>query len=125
MIIPARSVRLRFFIAFGLVAIVLWAAIAFALHTWYRQEIDRARTEGRNLARGLATQVEASVRAIDRLLLFLRDEWDNGPGALAAAVGRHLQFLIDESLSEVSGIHPHRWVAYSNLPDWQRVALGD
>ena len=73
MITPARSVRLRLFSVFGLVAIVLWAAIAFALHTAYRQEIDRARTEERNLARGLATQVESSVRAIDRSLLFLRD----------------------------------------------------
>ena len=125
MIIPARSVRLWFFIAFGLVAIVLWAAIAFALHTWYRQEIDRARTEGRNLARGLATQVESSVRAIDRSLLFLRDEWEKGPGPLAAAVARHRQLLIDESVSQVSVIDADGWVAYSNLPDWQRVDLGD
>ena len=125
MIIPARSVRLRFFIVFGLVAIVLWVAIAIALHNAYRQEIDRARIDGRNLARGLATQVESSIRAIDRSLLFLRDEWENGPGAFAAAVTRHRQFLIDESVSQVAVIDADGWVAYSNLPDWQRVDLGD
>jgi diguanylate cyclase (GGDEF)-like protein/PAS domain S-box-containing protein len=125
MITHARFIRLRFFIAFGLVAIVLWVAIAFALHAAYRQEIERARIEGRNLARGLATQVESSVMAIDRSLLFLRDDWEEGHGAFAAAVARHGQFLIDESVSQVSVIDADGWIAYSNLPDWQRVEIGD
>jgi diguanylate cyclase (GGDEF)-like protein/PAS domain S-box-containing protein len=100
-------------------------AIAFALHTAYRQEIDRARIDGRNLARGLATQVESSVRALDRSLLFLRNEWEKGLAPFAANVARHQQFLIDESVIQVGVIDANGRAAYSNLPDWQLVDLGD
>jgi PAS domain S-box-containing protein len=125
MIIPGRSVRFRLFVAFGLLAIVLWAAIALALNAAHREIINRASAEGRNLAQSLAEHVRLSVSAIDRSLRVLRDEWEKGPGPFAVAVARYQQFLTEESVLQVAVIDADGWAAYSNLPNSQRVDLRD
>ncbi len=125
MIIPARSVRLRFFIAFGLVAIVLWAAIAFALNAAHRQTISRASAEGRNLARSLAEHVASSVTAIDITLQHLRDEWIRNPGSFDAAVARKQDILKDQSVSQVLVFGANGRTIYGSLPSWQSVDVSD
>lgn len=57
----AESVRFLFFTTFGLIAVVLLGAIAFALHAAERAAMEKASIEGRNLARSLAEHVASSV----------------------------------------------------------------
>ena len=125
MIISALSIRFRLFVAFGLVAIVLWAAIAFALNTAHRQAISRTSAEGRNLARSLAEHVASSVTAIDITLQHLRDEWIRDPGSFDAAVARKQHLLKDLSVSQVLVFGANGRTIYDSLPGWQRVDASD
>ena len=67
-----ESAKLQLLIAFGLVAVAIWAAIAFDLYAMEREAIDRANLNGRNLTRSLAERQGASTRTIDAMLKDLR-----------------------------------------------------
>jgi len=125
MIIPTRSARFRLFVAFGLVTMVLWAAIAVALNAAHRQAINRAGAEGRNLARSLAQHVASAVRAIDITLQHLRDEWIRDPGSFDAAVARKQDILKDQSVSQVLVFGANGRTIYGSLPTWQRLDVSD
>ncbi len=124
MIIPVRSVRFQLFIAFGLVVIALWAAIALALNAAHRQTLDRASAEGRNLARSLAEHVASSVRAIDITLQHLRDEWIRDPASFDAAV-RKQDILKDQSVTQVLVFGANGRSLYGSLPGWQSADISD
>jgi PAS domain S-box-containing protein len=120
-----QSVRFQLFAALGLV-IALWAAIAYALHSAQREAIERANTEGRNLARGLAAHVAASVRTIDISLQYLRSEWNDGPKDFAAALEAQQTMLKEALVFNVIVTDADGWSVYSTAPDApSRVFLGD
>jgi diguanylate cyclase (GGDEF)-like protein/PAS domain S-box-containing protein len=125
MTIPARSVRFRFFLAFGLVVIVLWAAIALVLNAAHHQTINRASAERRNLARSLAEHVASSVRAIDITLQHLRDEWIRDPASFAAAIARKQEILKDQSVTQVLVFGANGRTIYGSLPTWQPIDVSD
>jgi PAS domain S-box-containing protein len=120
-----RSARFRYLAAFGLGAIALWGAIAFALNAAQRQAADRASAEGRNLARSLAEHIGASVRALDLSLLHLRAEWANDTGLFATHVARQREYLKRESVIHVGIIGADGRAAWDSLPGWQGIELSD
>ena len=122
-----RFFRIRLFTAFGLAALALWAAIAFALQAAEREALQKAGAEGRNLARSLAEHVGSSVRALDLVLLHLREEWiEAGATHFSDAVAEQRKHLEPEFIiPQVTAIAANGRVAYSNLPGWQGVDLSD
>lgn len=118
-------INFRYFTAFGLVALALWAAIAFALQLAERQAMEKASAEGRNLARSLAEHVASSVRAVDLVLLHLRGEWNEGSAFFADRVARQQEDLKHDFVAQISVIDADGRIAYSYLPDPQRVDLSD
>ncbi|HET7160519.1 MAG TPA: hypothetical protein VFI62_16080, partial [Burkholderiales bacterium] len=66
----AGSGRAQLFTALGLIVILLWTAVVFALDAAHRRTVREAITGGHNLARSLAEHTASSVRFID---LSLRD----------------------------------------------------
>lgn len=118
-------IRLRFFTVFGVVALALWAAIGLALQAAEREAMERARADGRNLARGLAEYVSSAVRTIDLSLLHLRESWSERPSSFAEHVARHQKDLKHEFFGQVTVVKPDGRVAFSYLPDPQRVDLSD
>ncbi len=121
----ATSVRFRLFTAFGLIVLILWAVIAFALHAAHSRAIGEAGVEGRNLARSLAEHMASSVRAIDLSLRHLRDEWIRDPGSFAAAVARQQEILRDEAVFQVLVFGKNGRTVYGSLPTWQPVDVSD
>jgi PAS domain S-box-containing protein len=119
------SSRFRFFTAFGLLTLALWAAIAFALQTAEREAMEKASAEGRNLARSLAEHVASSVRAIDLVLLHLRAEWTESSAPFADHVARQQQYLKHEFIPQVTVADADGRVAFSNTPALQRADLSD
>ncbi len=125
MLKTASPVRFRFFAAFGLIALVLWLAFAFALNRAYYREIEDAQTAGRNLARSLAEHEASSVRAIDLSLTNLSDAWVRDPASFAAVVARQQEILKDEPVSQVTILDADGKVAYTNVTGEPRVDLSD
>lgn len=123
--IAVQPVRLRFFAAFGLAALVLWVAIAVALNAAHRQTINQASAEGRDLARSLANHVASSVTALDMTLQHLRNEWIRDPGSFNAAVARNQEILKEQSVSQVLVIGANGRTVYGSLPGWRSVDLSD
>ena len=119
------SIRFRFFAAFGIVALALWAAVALALHAAEREAMAKASTEGRNLARSLAEHVASSVRAIDLALLQLRYEWSEGSKPFASHVARQQKNLEIDFGPLVSVIAADGTLVYGNTPGAPRVDLSD
>ena len=120
-----RSVRFRYLAAFGLAVIVLWTAIALALNALQREAADRANMAGRNLARSLAENVAASVRAIDLALLDLREEWVDNDARFAVRVAQQQENLKRESIIHIGVIGADGMAAWDSLPGWQGVDLSD
>ena len=121
----SKSIRTRFFAAFGIVALALWAVIAFALQAAEREAMEKASVEGRNLARSLAEHVASSVRAIDLVLLQLRVEWAQSALPFAGHVARQQEYLKNEYFSQVTVIGADGRVEYSYIPGSERVDLSD
>jgi len=104
---------------------VLWGAIALALNAAHRHTINRARAEGRNLARSLAEHVTSSVRAIDITLQYLRDEWIRDPASFDAAVALKQEILKDQSVTQVLVFGANGISLYGSLPGWQSLDISD
>ncbi len=120
-----RSVRFRYLAAFCVTVIVLWTAIAFALNAVQREAVERANMAGRNLARSLAENVAASVRAIDLALLDLREEWIDDASRFAVRAAQQQEFLKRESIIHIGVIGANGKAAWDSLPGWQGVDLSD
>jgi hypothetical protein len=125
MLRSAGSVRFQFFTAFGIVAVMLWGAIAFALHTAERETMAKASVEGGNLARSLAEHVASSVGAIDLVLLHLRAELIESSEPAAARVAREQKYLKLEFVSQVTLVDAEGRIAWTSLPGWQGVDVSD
>lgn len=106
-------------------AVVLWGAIAFWLHSAQRDTIDRAGVAGGNLARSLAEYVASSVLAVDLVLLHLRAELLQSSEPAAARVAREQEYLKLEFVSQVSLVDADGRVAWASLPGWQGVDVSD
>lgn len=119
------SFRFRLVTAVGLIVLMLWVAIAFALHAAHSRAIGEAGAERRNLARSLAEHMASSVRAIDLSLRYLREEWIRDPGSFAAAVVRQQEMLKDEAVNQVLVLGKNGRTVYGNLPTWRPLDVND
>ena len=107
---------LLIFAAAGLVALVLWAAIAIGLHMAEREALARASAAGGGLARSLAEHEASSVRAIDLVLSHLREDWSESGGYFAVDVASEQDNLKREHVSRVLVADADGRVVYSSLP---------
>jgi PAS domain S-box-containing protein len=121
----AGSLGFQFFTIFGVAILALWMAVAFTLQTAEREALQKANTEGRNLARSLAEHVASSVRAVDLVLLHLRAEWSESSAPFADHVARQQQYLKHEFVPQVTAVGADGRVAFSNTPALQRADLSD
>ncbi len=112
----AECARFRYFAAFGLVVVVLWGAIAYALNSQQREGIDRATVAGLNLARSLAKHEEASIRAIDGALQNLRGEWVRNSATFAREANLQRAMLADEQTIQISVADASGRLTYSRIP---------
>jgi len=117
--------EMSIFAAAGLVALVLWAAIATGLHAARREVLARANTEGRNLARSLAEHISSSVRAIDIVLVHLQADWVDGAAPFAAHVAREEEELKRENVFQVFVAAADGRIVYSNLPGMRDSSVAD
>ena len=117
--------EMSIFAAAGLVALLLWAAIAAGLHTARREVLARANTEGRNLARSLAEHISSSVRAIDIVLVHLQADWVEGAVPFGAHVAREEKELKRESVSQVFVAAADGRIVYSSLPGMRDSSVSD
>jgi PAS domain S-box-containing protein len=117
--------EMSIFAAAGLVALLLWAAIAAGLHTARREVLARANTEGRNLARSLAEHISSSVRAIDIVLVHLQADWVDGAVPFAAHVAREEKELKRENVSQVFVADADGRIVYSSLPGMRDRSVSD
>ena len=117
--------RSLIYAATGLLLLVLWGAIAYALHTAKRESISKVDAEERNLARGLAEHVASSVRAIDLVLLHLRSDWTESTGSFAEHVAQQREYLRGEQVSQVVVTDAAGRIVYSSLPGFQGVDVSD
>lgn len=121
-----ESVRFRYYAVFGVMVLMLWAAIAYTLSGAQRAAIDKANIEGRNLARSLAEHEAASVRAIDFSLRQFRDAWLRNPRSFGAFLETQRRFLDEQPIGYVGVINAVGFAVYSSsLPNLPRLDLRD
>jgi PAS domain S-box-containing protein len=116
---------LRIFAAAGVLALLLWTAIGFALHEAERGALERADTQASNLARSMAEHVASSVRAIDLVLLHLRDDWVASALPFPDQVVRHQANLKREHVAQVIITDADGKIAYSSLPGFIGIDVSD
>ena len=108
--------RKRFLVAFGVVALALWAALAWMLYQARAQAIESAAAATRNLARSIAEYEDSSVRAIDLSLRVLRDQWVREPASFGAAVVKLDEYLEKEKVIQVAVLDGNADLRFSKLP---------
>ena len=113
---PVNRKSLLILAAAGLTALAMWGGIVFALRTAESEAIARADIEGRNLTRSLAEHVASSVRALDLVLIDLREEWTGSTRPFQDHVERLREYLAYEQVSRVMVVNAEGRVAYSNTP---------
>jgi PAS domain S-box-containing protein len=116
---------LRIFAAAGVLALMLWTAIALALHEAEREVLERADTQASNLARSMAEHVASSVRAIDLVLLHLRDDWVASALPFTEQVARHQANLKREHVAQVIITDADGKIAYSSLSGFLGIDVSD
>ncbi|MBE0623711.1 MAG: PAS domain S-box protein [Burkholderiales bacterium] len=116
---------LLIFTAAGVLALALWTAIGYALQASEREALARADTQGRNLARSMAENLASSVRAIDLVLLHLRDDWIASTLPFPEQVARHQAKLKREHVAQLIIAAADGRVAYSSLPGFEGVNVSD
>jgi len=116
---------LLIFAAAGVLALALWTAIGYALQTSERVALARADTQGRNLARSMAEHLASSVRAIDLVLLHLRDDWIASTLPFPELVARHRANLEREQVAQVIIAGADGRIAYSSLPGFEGADVSD
>jgi len=108
--------ELLIFAACGLAILALWGGIAYALRTGENDAMAKANVEGRNLARSLAEHVASSVRALDLVLIDLREEWIANDQPFASQVARLQDNLTREDVTQLIVVDADGRIAYSKLP---------
>ena len=107
---------LLIFAAAGLLALVLWGGIAYALRGAEHDTMARANVTGRNLARSLAEHVASSVRALDLVLFDLQAEWFASDLPFPDHLERLRAQLEQEQVSQVMAVDADGRVTYGNFP---------
>ncbi len=104
----------------------LWLLIAFNLQRLHHHTVDSARTENLNLAHAFSEEVQSSINAVDYTLIDLRERWQGGPAAFAAAVRRRQAYLENEMVFQVSIVDASGKLAFSNVnPSAKPLDLSD
>ena len=116
---------LAIFAVAGLLVLGLWIAIASVLRTSERDVVERADVAGANIARSMAEHLATSVRAIDLVLLHLRDDWVASNLPFPDQVARYQEHLKRENVTQVIITSADGLVAYSSLPGFQGVDVAD
>lgn len=113
------------FAAAGLAMVLLWGAIAYALHAAKREAVARADAQGHILARSLAEHEAASLRAIDLVLLHLRSDWRENPAPFGTHVAREQENLRHEHVTRVIVVGADGRIAYSSPPGLRGVNVSN
>jgi PAS domain S-box-containing protein len=116
---------LTIFAVAGLLVLALWVAIASSLRASEREILERAETHGANIARSMAEHLGASVRAIDLVLMHLRDDWLASALPFSEQVARHRENLKREHVSQVIVADADGRVVYSSLPGFLGLDVSD
>jgi signal transduction histidine kinase len=107
------------------IATAMWFATGAYLAHLERSTEAQARAARTNLARSLAQSEEASVRAIDLSLVFLRHSWRRDPTSFPAAVAACEELLGREGVVQVAVLDRHGDLVYSRLPQSGRPNFAD
>ena len=113
--------------AFGIFGIILvWAAVAFSLHTARRTALNTAHNETANLARTFEEHIVRAIKAVDQSLLFVRENYARNPSHFdvaewARSAAAVTDVSIQLSLTDRNGMS---W-ANSMLPDAAPVDVSD
>lgn len=93
---------------------VLWTFIIVELQSHKQQTFVEARKDTSNLARVLAMEVQASVHAIDLVILDLRDHWLEAPHQFSSAVANRRRNVGNDVVFQIAVIDRNGLLAYSS-----------
>lgn len=106
--------------------VLLWLLIALNLNRYYDQTRSANENRTRSLAYTLAEQAQASISAVDLMLLSLREFWQHDPGSFGAAVDRRQRELSNNLAFQVAIIDTQGKLVFSSVnSDAQSADLSD
>lgn len=101
--------------------LLIWSLIAYDLRRTYNGVFEQAHTQLENLTRVYAEEVSSSVKALNYVLIDLRDEWKDNPKQFGALVEARLVHL-DPSIFGVGVTDAEGNLVFSRT-NWQAAPV--
>jgi len=123
---PPRLRAIALVVGFGIFLIAItWGTILYAITVERDLTLRTTIKENANLARAFEEHIVRTIRAVDQVALFVKDQYEQLGSRLDLARYTTEGRIAAEIYNQVGVIDEHGTYVLSNLPDFKRVDLSD
>jgi signal transduction histidine kinase/CheY-like chemotaxis protein/HPt (histidine-containing phosphotransfer) domain-containing protein len=109
----------------GAAVVLIWIGVAFVLHQESTQIRDAAFKDGQNLARAFEENIIRSIKSVDQVLLYVRQDYAEDPKSFNISLWQRNSQFMQGLMLQVTIIDRDGYVVSSNIDPSSKINLSD